>query len=136
VWVLPSNISQDLKEEFADRYDVDPIYRGTNSGFFALVVAGLLGCNPIAMIGMNLCLEGLGPEPAMGEWRVITTDPFGNLVNTHLEWFSARTELIELIERLEKNVGVTVFNCSEGGILYMPGLGLPLEKFRELRDDG
>ena len=98
---------------------------GWTVGNGAVALALLLGCNPIVLVGMDLCCRGLqkyakrAPNESGG--LVETVDRLGKKVWTQRDWIlSARW----IEECAKKNPEVQFYNASEKGL----DLGVPVRK--------
>ena len=118
-WMVPNNIDKDLSELWAGKYGVPAMPRGSNSGEFAWLMASLLGCKPIGLIGMTYAWKTLKEVLDMQSVEKYDYHEFYDEEKhcyTTLGFMSQRTEFLEYVSIYGKDT--KTYNLSEGGILY------------------
>lgn len=96
-------------------------------------VAGILGCYPIILVGMDLSYqegrryaEGVAPEPPLKTNRVTVEGPDGQQIATSLDWLR-EAECFHRFSQLHPEI--CIYNATEGG---MPIEGIPNITLREV----
>jgi len=116
-WMVPANIDEDLSENFSQKY-CPAMPRGANSGEFGFLMAFIMGCDPIGLVGMPYAFKSL---PEVLEFQTPNNYEYHHFVQegmhcfTTLPFMEQRTEFLELVAISQHP---SVFNLSEGGILY------------------
>jgi hypothetical protein len=123
-FVNPSNTCDELCQQVYRDSGIDPTVRGDNVGYFSVILAVTLGAKEVAMIGMpySYATRQEVMDITAGEHAVELKDVNKEYVYTSLDWIEARREFVNFCRDVRQQCGVNFVNCSEGGIVYQPGV--------------
>jgi len=123
IFVNPQNTCEELVCLVQKETGLVPSFRGENVGMFTFLTAVSMGAKRVALLGMNYCFEA--EEEALNVTRqqhaIKIMDYTGQWVYTVFDWIDSRKSFLEFCD-FAKSLGVTVVNCSEGGILWEQGV--------------
>ena len=122
-WMNPTNVDPDLQMQFEQDTGLLPWSRGINVGEFAMHMAAFLRPMEIAMFGLWYAWltreEVVNDETDLDNYDVVELVDDGERYWTNIIWLSSRAGMMGICKNIITQ-GMSVFNCSDGGILYHP----------------